>query len=259
MANKRATLATNLDMVLYQEIGGLCPLCGIQLLYSKNGIKGKKKVYEIAHIYPLNPTQVEEDLLKNEERLSSDVNDIKNLILLCPVCHTKFDKPRTLEGYKDIFKIKKELIAKEEGKSIWHDYKVESDIEKIIGSLIVDTTLLSDKDFNYSPTNVDKKANNTLQPITKNKIKYNVSTYYMAIKKLLSNLEKEEPDKAIFIASQIKTYYLALKIKKLNQQEIFYNLVEWIHSKSQIKSRDASEAFISFYVQNCEVFEIDNA
>ena len=61
------------------------------------------------HIYPLNPTIEETQLLKHEARLSTDVNDEDNVIPLCEICHGKFDKPRTVEEYRSLFKLKQEL------------------------------------------------------------------------------------------------------------------------------------------------------
>lgn len=65
----------------YNKVNGRCPICGGVLVYTK---KGKiNKSFEVAHIYPANPRPEEKKLLSGEERLSEDVNDLKNVIAVC--------------------------------------------------------------------------------------------------------------------------------------------------------------------------------
>lgn len=61
------------------------------------------KDFEIAHIYPLNPTKDEIELLKDEIRLGN-VNDLTNLIALCPNCHNSYDDitQKVVDKYKVI-------------------------------------------------------------------------------------------------------------------------------------------------------------
>ena len=52
----------NEAILLVNEVDNLCPLCSLTLMYEKKG--QKKKRYEAAHIYPLNPTKEESETLK---------------------------------------------------------------------------------------------------------------------------------------------------------------------------------------------------
>ena len=107
MGQKRVKCSPTESEYLFSQVGGICPVCSLSLTYEKIG--RLQKQYEIAHIYPLNPTDEEVELLKNEERLSDDVNSIDNLIPLCPGCHNRFDKPRTIEEYRALLTVKKQL------------------------------------------------------------------------------------------------------------------------------------------------------
>ena len=91
--NSRKNFSENTQQFLYDEVKGKCPLCLNSLTYEKNNKLYKD--FEIAHIYPLNPTKDEIELLKDEIRLGN-VNDLTNLIALCPNCHNQYDKPRTI-------------------------------------------------------------------------------------------------------------------------------------------------------------------
>ena len=49
-------------------------------------------------------------MLKDEERLSKDVNSLDNVIAVCRICHKKFDTPRTIEEYRSWVRLKKKLL-----------------------------------------------------------------------------------------------------------------------------------------------------
>ena len=81
MSNKRKSFSRAQHIALVTQVNRICPLCDTLLSYVKNGKSYNK--YEIAHIYPLNPNADEIQLLKDEERLSEDLNHEYNLIPLC--------------------------------------------------------------------------------------------------------------------------------------------------------------------------------
>jgi hypothetical protein len=128
-------------VALVTQVSRVCPLCDESLFYKK----GNKsyKTYEIAHIYPLYPTAEEVKLLKDEERLSINVNDENNVIPLCKSCHGKLDKPRTVEEYRNLLLIKKRLISRSGQEAIWKQYHIESEITEIVEALY--------KDFDLAP------------------------------------------------------------------------------------------------------------
>ena len=95
MGDNRRIFSDNEKMVLFNEVDGRCPICGKPLTNTKNG--QIIKMFEVAHIYPANPRPEEIELLKDEERLSKDVNSLDNVIAVCRICHKKFDTPRTIE------------------------------------------------------------------------------------------------------------------------------------------------------------------
>jgi 5-methylcytosine-specific restriction endonuclease McrA len=106
MSNPRKKFNTIEQSMLFSQVNGICPRCGKSLIYTKNGKLHKK--YEIAHIYPLNPTFEESELIANEPILGKTGNSVDNLILLCVDCHTMFDRPRTIEEYRELSSIKKD-------------------------------------------------------------------------------------------------------------------------------------------------------
>lgn len=253
MANTRTKYSEAQNVALVSQVNRVCPLCTEPLFYKKNGRTYKN--YEIAHIYPLNPTKDEITLLSNEERLSDDVNDENNVIPLCEVCHGKFDKPRTVEEYRKLFNLKKRLVERSGQEGIWKQYTIEEEIDQIIHAIYNDPELDNEADIEFIPKKVDEKLNESISRPTKKKIKNYVRENYLFIKKKFATLEQADSGLSDMISSQIKTYYLKQKRLGFDQQTTYENIVAWIHEKTKSDSQDAAEILASFFIQNCEVFE----
>ncbi|WP_322092869.1 ABC-three component system protein [Paraburkholderia bannensis] len=251
-SNPRPHIGNAFEVSLCTEVNQACPNCGNPLFISKSGKRWRN--YEIAHIYPLNPTAQEINLLKGEKRLSIDPNHEDNLIPLCFPCHNIYDNPKTVAGYRDLVKKKENIIRLRVQQNVFSQYHLEIEISKIIESLCKD-----DAQFDESPLNeakrVDDKLDTTITPFAKRKIKNDVTSFYLFVRDRFADLERSEPGKAVLIAHQVKTFYLKQKTLSTNQQEIFENVVSWIKSKHSSSSETAAEVIAAFYVQNCELFE----
>jgi HNH endonuclease len=251
MSNPRKKIGEGRERILYAEVDGICPLCTRPLQFKKNG--KVYKCYEIAHIYPLNPTPKELNTLKDEPRLGSDVNDIENLILLCTDCHERFDKERTVQEYREVFAIKEKLIHQNQIKDVYYSFTIEGEINHIISVLY--SGLSEDvAKLNYSALKIDDKTDHSMPQILKRRIKDDVSDYYLLIKDKFSEMDKNDPGTFDLIASQVRSFYLKTKKVTNNQEEIFNIVAEWLHTKTGKHSFEASKVVVSFFIQNCEVF-----
>lgn len=252
MSNTRRNPTDNEAAILLSEVENLCPLCSITLMYEKKGKKNKR--FEAAHIYPLNPTAEEYELLKDEERLHEDVNHLDNFIALCRKCHKQFDHPRTIEEYRKLYGLKKLLIARAEARDKYHDYQIELEIKQIILKLTEYSDEATVQPLGTDALRLEQKANETLTGLTKRKIRNDITDYYIYIKEQFKMLDKQEEDSFDLIASQVKTFYLKLKKTEKSQQVIYEQLTEWLSKKTENSSKEACSIIISFFVQNCEVF-----
>ncbi|MBX9866573.1 MAG: HNH endonuclease [Burkholderiales bacterium] len=246
----RKSWSYNEEMMLFNEVDGMCPLCGKPLTYNKNG-----KIYKninIAHIYPHSPTKQELELFMPLDRINDDADHIDNVICLCPECHLKFDKPRTTEEYNELLEIKRQLIQDQQIKIDYYSHQIENDIKQILDILSNDQCSIAVAEFEYDPALIDKKIDSTLRALTKRKIKYHVSEYYNIIKHEFNRLSTTKSEQ---IAIQVKLFYLKLCEKSQNQELIYGYMVDWLHSKTKV-SEEASSIIISFFVQNCEVFRV---
>lgn len=252
MAKKRDNYSEAQQTALVSQVNRVCPLCAQSLFYRKGNRTYKN--YELAHIYPLNPTKEEQELLKDEKRLAKDVNEENNIIPLCKDCHGKFDNPRTVEEYRMLYGMKENLIKRSAQEEIWKEYHIESEITKVIKALYASNNADARSEIEFDPKAVDEKLNQSITGLTKRKIKNNVSDYYLFIRDTFAELDQNDIDLSDTISAQVKTYYLKQKRMGLSQQEIYENIVSWLTAKTKPETSDATEIIASFFVQNCEVF-----
>ena len=253
MSNKRKNLSDAQHTALTTQVDGVCPL-DMEPLFYKKGQRSYKN-YDIAHIFPLNPTQDEEILLQGEERLGDNANHEDNLIPLCSLCHGKFDKPRTIEEYRNLVAIKKKAIERSGQRELWKEHHIEEDILKIVDAIYSNSDEDIEAEITFTSMKVDEKLNDSISKPTRQKIKNNVKDYYTFIREKLTLLDKAGDCTSDIISSQIKTFYLVQKRKGVTQQAAFDNIVDWLNAKTMSETKDAAEIVTSFFIQNCEVFE----
>lgn len=242
------------EIALTTQVEGCCPLCGTALFYKKKG--RTYRYYELAHIYPLNPKQVEEDELKDVELLSADRNDLDNQIPLCTGCHTRFDKPRTRAEYEELFQVKRGLIERTRQRALMCEYPIEDGIHQVVVALgTASFDEASEEDLTLDPRTVDAKCKTAMPELIIRKIKRNVTDYYPYVKKEFRVLEEEYPTKSQLIYSQVRTFYLKQKSLGLPKQDIYQNVVAWFRNVTKSDMIEAPEVIAAFFVQNCEVFD----
>lgn len=226
-------------------------MCQTPLYKMKEG--KYQKAFQIAHIYPLNPTLEEERILFNEEKLfETDRNDLNNVIALCNNCHSYIDNPTTVDGYRKLLNLKKQLIKNQKIYNLYSSYTIEEDILKVIGCMINGLNENPEK-IDYAQIKIDDKIQKN-NGILSHKIKEDVSYYYLFIKKCFAEIDKTNMTFEI-IAGQIKSFYKKISSITNDQNKIYDSIANWIFDKYKVGNIEAYKIIVSFFVQNCEVFE----
>lgn len=254
MPNDRRSYSQAEELALTTQVGGECPLCGRPLFYTKNvrSFKG----YELAHIYPLNPTEAELNELAGAMMLSADVNHPDNIIPLCFSCHPRFDKPRTRAEYEELVAIKKSLIDKAFHRSLIGSYPIEDDLRRIISRLHhIDIAYDEIVELQLNAKKADDKFEPSLPSLRRRKIKQSIADYYQHIQREFKELELTTPNASEVIYSQVKAFYKKQKSLQIPQSVQFDNVVEWFVMTTKPETKEAAEIMAAFFVQNCEVFE----
>ncbi|WP_318004274.1 ABC-three component system protein [Faecalibacillus intestinalis] len=247
---KRANV-TDADIRLHlKEVNFHCPICGKDL-QSRNQ-KKRVKLFEIAHIYPNSPTIEQYMELKGLERLGDNSESFDNKIALCKDCHSMQDFHTTKEDYLVLLNKKKNYLEVCALKEVTAAIGIEKSIEIIIDAIVND--YIDDSDFsalNYDVVSIDCKFENSDRLLAA-KVRGYVVSYYVFIR----NKFQEHSDKCNFnrFSRKVKNCFEDLNEETESKIKIFNALVDWLNNQTSNKSREACEAVISFYVQECEVF-----
>lgn len=250
--NIRKNCSNNELLILYNQVGGICPKCLSPLCFESDGKQHKK--FEIAHIYPLNPTIDQEKKLIGQPLLfEQNVNSINNLIALCPNCHTEYDKATSIESYLDLYKIKSRLIDKDKISKLYSKYTIEEELIKIVNLMSNGLDINAEK-IEYESLKIDNKVLEENKFLSR-KIKNDVTDYYLFLKSLFASMDGINSGRFNLIAGQINSFYNARKMINIDQNRIYKDIAEWLDKKLNIGNVDCCEIIVSFFVQNCEVFE----
>lgn len=252
MTRPRRTYTQAETLALTTQVEGLCPRCGKDLFYKKRGRSYRQ--FDLAHIYPLNPTPTEIAELEGAPRLAEDPNDPDNIIPLCSGCHTIFDKPRTRAEYDELYGKKVAALARMRQRRLHIAYPLEDEIRDVIRNL----EKVEEPDplvaLDYDPRKLDDKFDDSLPYPTRQKIRNGVRDYFRFVRDQFLALEQDSPSASEQIAIQVKSFYLKQESMGLSQGDIFHNVVRWLRAKTGEGSLDATEVVAAFFVQNCEVF-----
>lgn len=255
MADKlrRADVTETVKMSLLCEVRGTCPLCRKGLVVKKKKIP--VRVFDVAHIYPLNPTPHEMEILEGEELLSDNVDCEENFIALCKLCHKIYDTKKTVDDYRQLVAIKKTINNVKELNVLWGDQTLHKDISLVAQRIgLLDSAALEQTRLSYDALKVSEKTDNTFTLINKMKVEQFVVNFFVPIRRVLKDLEMQEKSKSTFICSQVKCYYALLMLRGLDQNQIFEKMTEWFMINTGISDRSKSEVLVSYFIQNCEVF-----
>ncbi len=243
---------------LFEEVDGVCPKCGRRIF--DGAFKGRGlRLAEIAHIYPHSPSDAEIEMLKEMPR-AENVEGLENLIPLCRDCHKMQDSYTKVEDYLELYTLKRNKEIQWKAKEDIANQDLDSNV-KIVLKKFLDLKPDNLIGLSYHPLAVDQKI---CEPMLCDDVKHKVTDYHGRIRFALQELDAEGPGSSDVIASEIKASYKKLA-KRYGyqrllfesdhwQEDIFNALVSWIQSKTGA-SRKVSEILVSFFVQNCEVFD----
>lgn len=249
LKERKAPTATEQQLYL-KEVSFFCPLCGKILRHRRQG--KANKLYEIAHLFPNRPTEEQYECLRALPRLGDDSESFENKIALCKDCHDQQDYHTTQEDYLRLLTIKQHFLKLTD----LHEATLTMGLEPEIADVVKKVCTLHEDEMtslNYTPVRLTKKfsANELL---LKNRIRMYVTNYYPYIRDCFKELEGINGFRLTALSLQIKSCFIKMEGISDNKGDIFDQLVEWVMAKTLSTSRDACEAVISFFVQNCEVF-----
>ncbi len=240
---------------LLAQVDQKCPLCHVSLIQP---VKDSKPIYRftITRIYPefLDTTiKTKFDSIKPKP---INPDDSSNKICLCDTCSSDYLHDPTPTIYDKLIKLKKQSIFEGAAASTLAIYELEEKIVNILKE-ISDTDPYGKliNEFRMNPVDPTNKIPKDNYLLTKS-IKDDNEVFYWFIKDYISQLDEFKSSFKI-IASEIKTSFLKLEEDGHGQNEIFEALVDWTIKKNLLPAsyKEAAHIVISYFVQNCEVFD----
>jgi hypothetical protein len=256
MATKRTDYSDNQHSILYSESSGCCPLCTQPILFRKKNSSSLSKGYEVAHIYPLSPTVAQATALVGRAP-PIEINALENVIALCPTCHTKFDKDFKVDEMDRLRRIKDGFLADAKARATAAQYTIQDEVYTILDRIVA-----SDGDVSEIPparfdiSTVEKKLRTDMSPLQKREIKLNAISFYVRIRDHIHVLEQSDQLAIRILQNQINTYYLEMQKQHPDNKDAVFNFVaQWISAQTG-RPLLAAKVLTSFFVQNCEVFDV---
>ncbi len=228
--------------------GNRCALCKIETIITM--IDGKPEpIAEMAHISGLNPDSPR----YNPEMEDKERNSYENIILLCPTCHEKVD--RDVERYTEEF-----LIGKKEEHEKWVDNRLTMELPNVtFEELEVITKYLLNASFSQH-----KEELTVIPPeekIMKNNFSFKVSNHIsrglIGVNQVKDYLNKNiDPEFSERLKAGFIEKYLELKNRKLNGDDLFFEMLDFASNGSADFSKKAAAlTVLTYYFEICEVFE----
>lgn len=247
--------ATNQDTLLLLEVDNRCPLCSSALML-RNG-KGKNvKRYKITQIFPYN---VKRDLylaFSKHSQIYGNYDHPDNLIALCTECSIDYLSEPTEEEFLHLSTIKKALLQRNKLRQGMDDVGLESEISEVINGMIYINKAGKLAELRMDALEVRQKIESTNKLLI-DSITDDVTHYYNYIESLFADIDGKESGTFDRIASEVRLAYQQIKNEGLSQEIVFEYMADWLKEKLPVGQRNdmAINAVISFFVQNCEVFD----
>ena len=245
--------ATNQEVLLLEETGNTCPICGCQLLRSKKNKVVKR--YKVVKIFPDNLTREEFLEFNKVFSVKGQYDSAENLITLCTDCALDYESDVSLEDFEKMIKIKKTLLQQSELRQSLESVDIEEKISDVIGSLV--GTVREDKfvELSLQALRVEQKIDGKYGLLI-NAIRNDAVRYYKYIEEQFGIADSYQTNAFEQIAGEVRLAFEKLEGNSLNQDQIFNELVDWMMRKLKFEDRHrhAVSIVISFFVQNCEVF-----
>ena len=239
------------DNRLYlQEVGARCPLCGKLLIDRKQ--KKKVKLFEIAHIYPNRPTEEQYRTLQGLPRLGNNSESYDNKIALCRDCHKIQDHHTTVEDYIQLLNIKKKCLQNTALNEATATLGLEDQICEVLKRL---TTVKESElaELNYTPVPVAKKFSES-ELLLKIRVEGYAIRFYPLIYDIFKDMDGKNGFHMQILSGQIKSCFVKMNDVTSDKSKIFDYIVNWVKTKTSTQSKEACEIVVSYFVQNCEVF-----
>lgn len=242
------------DLLAYiQETDCKCALCGKRLIKMSSG-----KVAYICRVTRITPSSLdstEVNALKKEGIELPEAGSADDFIALCPNCNEGYLASSDKDSVKHLLEIKRTMQKRNAAADRLGNCDIEEEIEAVLERLCVLDPREIEANLRLGALALKDKIEDS-EPLLKDRIGADVARYYKFVEdgfRRMSEVHGISFNRTI--AAQVQMAYLALSSSDNSQNAIYEALVDWLHEKVPNSERIACGIVISFFVQNCEVFD----
>ena len=236
------------DAPLLAEVNYECPITHEKLVEEVKGIPKKK--YEITQIFPDDlPSELAATFNAVYPR-PKNLDAPENLIALSQETSENYLMSPMVDEYKKLYEIKQVTSKQYNAINAINRIELEAEIRAAIEGLISINPSDMLPQLEYAALRIDQKISDAL---LMNDVRNHVLQYYRYIETIFSEMTDVFDD----IAGEVKLSSQKLEKAGLSQEDVIYNLTEWIHNKAfagDTKGKMACRIVVCFFIQNCEVF-----
>lgn len=236
------------DAPLLAEVNYECPLTHEKLVKEVKGIPKKK--YEITQIFPDDlPSELAATFNAVYPR-PKNLDAPENLIALSQEASENYLMSPMVDEYKKLYEIKQVTSKQYKAINAINRIELEAEIRAAIEGLISINPSDMLPQLEYAALRIEQKISDAL---LMNDVRNHVLQYYRYIETIFSEMTDVFDD----IAGEVKLSSQKLEKAGLSQEDVIYNLTEWIHNKAfagDTKGKMACRIVVCFFIQNCEVF-----
>lgn len=249
------TIPSRVIKIIAARSGGICALCNIPLTAEDKDCG--RFLGEYAHIYPQESDGPRcEDIIKDgiqRDFIDSD----KNLMLLCPNCHTKIDK-KPVKTYTVKYLQEKKKQHEQNVKQKLETETLKMTIAEL--EIICKKIISSEKDSVFYGV-TDFNIIGIQEKIDKNKLSSVVEDIKLGlmqanfIKDYLSKMNEIDPLFTYNLVESFKKVYSRLS-ELYKEDELYYGIMDEVcPDYRNLPLRSAANAVVVYLFHECEIFE----
>lgn len=240
------------EMEFVFETNKKCAQCGVDLVVKKNKTIAYK--YGIVQIFPEGLPPLKYSAFDSIRSKPHDYNHSSNKICLCTNHADEYESNPSPSVFQILIDKKKYYSEIAETDSSLEKAMLDEDLVTVLQNLKNIKSFDEIADFRIVPLELKEKIeeNEPLRLAIKNDVDY----YYNYIRSQLSDLDDTGSEFKI-IGSQFEICYQKLAKIMKDQEEIYHRIINWVLKELRLpeKYKTAGRIIVSFFVQNCEVFD----
>lgn len=183
-----------------------------------------------------------------------------DFVVMCPQCATSYQADPSLEEQKRIRATKAKLTSEE---ALLIEAMVPLNLERQLADLLSKVSQLTAEqlpaatsDPNYDPVAIEAKIKN--HPMLQLQVRDAMTTYFATMHSYMSDLEIQNKLHFRLLSNQMNGRYLELAGSSASQPDTFDALTQWVQKRTGHREHVCA-VLVSYFVQICEVFEVQHA